>query len=61
LGPDRQEQNRERFTLIAELARLRNLLCQVARNCEQRALPHQATVLVQLIALERQLMKLNPE
>ena len=36
LGPDRRQKQREQFALIAELARARNLLNQIARNFERR-------------------------
>ena len=55
LGPDRQQERREQFSLVAELARARNLLNQIARNSERRMPSQQIEIVSQLIAVERQL------
>jgi len=52
LGPDRRG---EQFALIAELARARILLNQIARNCERLNPSEQIQIVAQLIAVERQL------
>ena len=52
LGPDRRG---EQFAFIAELARARNLLNQIARNSERRMPSEQIQIVAQLIAVERQL------
>ena len=55
LGPDRRQEQTERLTVLAELARARNLLNQIGRNCERQRLPDQIQIVAQLIAVERQL------
>src|SRR5436189_196455 len=40
LRPDRRQKQREQFALIAELARARNLLHQIARNSERGCRPN---------------------
>ena len=57
LGPDRQQVQSERLRVVAELARARNLLDQIARNSERRRPPEQIQIVAQLIAVERQLSK----
>lgn len=59
LGPDRHQQQSERLALIAELARIRNLLLQIARSCECQPPPAHVQVVAHLIAVERQLAKLK--
>ena len=55
LGPDHQQERRGQFALVAELARARNLLNQIARNSERRMPSQQIEIVSQLIAVERQL------
>ena len=55
LGPDRRQEQTERLTVLAELARARSLLNQVARNSERQSPAAQIQVVSQLIAVERKL------
>lgn len=57
LGPDRQQVQSERLRVVAELARARNLLAQIARNSERRRPTEQIQIVAELIAVERQLLK----
>jgi hypothetical protein len=57
LGIDQQQEQTERLRVVAELARARNLLNQIARNSERRTPPDQIQIVAQLIAVERQLSK----
>jgi len=61
LRPDRRQKQREQFALIAELARARNLLHQIARNSERRMPSEQIQIVSQLIAVERQLSNFKKE
>jgi flagellar biosynthesis/type III secretory pathway protein FliH len=55
LGPDTRQIQSEKFAVLAEFTRARNLLNQIARSC-QRQLPLAVIEIVsQLIAVERQL------
>lgn len=57
LGQRREQERIEQLAVLTELARVRNLLTQIARECGRRALPEQIQIVVQLIAVERQLSK----
>ena len=57
LGPDRQQEQKERLIVIAELARARNLLNQIARNSQRQSPATQIQVVSQLLAVERQLSR----
>jgi Trp operon repressor len=57
LGPDRRQVQSERLKIVAELARARNLLNQIARNSERHTPPEQIQIVAQLLAVERQLSK----
>jgi hypothetical protein len=59
LGPDRHQQQSERLALIAELARIRNLLVQIARSSERQPPPAHVQIVTHLIAAERQLANLK--
>jgi hypothetical protein len=59
LGIDRRQEQTERLKVVAELARARNLLNQIARNSERHAPPEQIQIVAQLIDVERQLTKLK--
>jgi hypothetical protein len=59
LGPDRRQLQTERLNFLAEFARARNLLNQIARSSEKRPLPEQFQIVAQLIAVERVLSKLK--
>jgi len=54
LNGDRREEA-DRLSIVAELARARNFLCQIARNSERRPPLEQIQIVAQLIAVERQL------
>ena len=55
LGPDRRQVQTERLTVIAELARVRNLLNQIARNSQRQTPMAQIEIVSHLIALGRKL------
>lgn len=59
LGPDRRQEHSERFAVLSALARARNLLSQIAHDSERRPLPDQLHIVVQLVAVERELSKFN--
>lgn len=59
LGPDRQRQLSDRLPLIAELARIRNMLTQIARLSEARPLSEQVHLVTRLVAVEQQLLKIG--
>lgn len=57
LGMHRQQHRIDQLAVLAELARFRNLLTQIARDCQRRALPEQMQIVFHLVAVERQLSK----
>ncbi len=59
LGPDRRQLQTERLTVLAEFARVRNLLNLVARSSEKRPLPEQFQIVAQLISVERVLLNIK--
>jgi hypothetical protein len=59
LGPDRRQTQSEKFAVLAELTRSRNLLNQIARNCQRLPPLALAEIISQLIAVERQLLSLK--
>lgn len=59
LGPDRKERRSERFGIIAELARIRNLLVQIAQNSLRRPPVDQVMIVSQLVTVERELSKIG--
>lgn len=60
LGMDRREEQFQRLAVIAELARARNVLNQIARSCERRPPTDQIEILAQLIRVEERLFTLKP-
>lgn len=60
LGIDQRQEQFQRLTVIAELARARNVLNQIARSCERRPLMERIEILAQLIRVERQLSTFKP-
>jgi mobilization protein NikA len=60
LGPDRTQRKSERLGLIAELARIRNLLVHIAQNSVRRPPVDQVMIVSQLVTMERELTRLNP-
>ncbi len=58
LGPDRKAEENERLHIVAEVARTRNILNQLARRCATLSGPDQVMMLSQLVAVERQIRKL---
>ena len=60
LGIDQREEQIQRLTVVAELARARNALNQIARSCERRPTVELIEMLAQLIRIERQLSTLKP-
>jgi len=59
LGPDSRQTQSEKFAVVAELTRCRNLLNQIARNCQRLPPLALAEIISQLIAVERQLLNLK--
>ena len=59
LGPDRRQVQNERLRVVAEIARARNVLNQIARNSERCTPPDQIQIVAQLLAVERQLSNLT--
>ena len=59
LGPDRRQIQMERLVILAEFARARNLLNQIARNLQRQPPLEQIEIVSQLIAVERQLLNLR--
>ncbi len=59
LGPDRRQVQSENFTVLAEFARVRNLLNQIARSCQRQPPLALAEIVAHLIAVERQLSTLK--
>jgi len=59
LGVDKRQAQREQLTIIAELTRVRNILNQIARNCERRPGPDQLEIVTHLVRLERELLSFN--
>lgn len=57
LGMCREQERIGQLGVLAELVRARNLLSQIARDCQRRALPEQIQIVFRLIAVERQLSK----
>ena len=55
LDSDRRQEQTDRVSIVAELARIRNLLNQIARNSERRTPPDQIQIVAQLITVERRL------
>jgi len=60
LGPDRQQKISERLGLIAELARIRNLLVHIAQSAARESDLDRAMIVGQLVTVERELARLNP-
>lgn len=58
LGPDRREQQEGRLQLVAELARIRNLLLQIALNSSAGRPLEQVRIIFQLVHLERALSRI---
>ena len=59
LGPDQRQVQTEKFAVVAELARCRNLLNQIARGCRRQPPLTLMEIISQLIAVERQLSNLQ--
>ncbi|HMJ88172.1 MAG TPA: hypothetical protein VK530_00065 [Candidatus Acidoferrum sp.] len=59
LALNHREQQAERLRLIGEVARIRNTLANVARTFELRPLLDQLHIVSRLIAIERELARLN--
>jgi hypothetical protein len=59
LGPDRRIIQAEKFSVVAELARARNVLNQIARNCQRQPTLAVMQIVSQLVAVERQLSNLK--
>lgn len=55
LGFDAPQENRELLMVVAELARARNILNQIARNSERRPLLEQIQIVTALLGVERSL------
>jgi len=58
LGKNQREQKSETLRVVAELARIRNLLVQVARDSVRRPALDQISIVSQLINVERQLTRI---
>lgn len=59
LGPDRQQEQKQRLSLLAEIARVRHALNQIARRCEEQAAIPQLDIVARLVSLERRLVALR--
>jgi hypothetical protein len=59
LGPDRKERKSEHFGIIAELARIRNLLIQIAQNSVRHPPVDQVWLVSQLVTVERELLRIH--
>lgn len=59
LGPDQRQLQTERLTVLAELARARNLLNQIARNSQRQPPLSQIEIISHLIGVERLLSNLK--
>lgn len=55
IGIDQSHEKTERLMVVAEIARARNILNQIARNCERKPLPEQIEILAALLSVERTL------
>lgn len=55
LGPDARQMQSEKFAVLAEFARARNLLNQIARSCRCQPPLAVLEIVSHLIAVERQL------
>lgn len=61
LGPDPRQLQTERLAFIAEFARARNALVQLARNCQRQPPLALIEIISNLVAIERQLSNLKPK
>lgn len=61
LGPDPRQMQTERLAFIAEFARARNAIVQLARNCQRQPPLALIEIISHLIAVERQLSNLKPK
>ena len=61
LGPDPRQLQTERLAYIAEFARARNAIVQLARNCQRQPPLALIEIVAHLIAVERQLSNLKPK
>lgn len=59
LGPDRRQVQSEKFAVLAELTRARNMLNQIARSCQRQPPLAVVEIVSQLIVVERQLSNLK--
>ena len=59
LGPDTRQVQSEKFAVLAEFTRARNLLNQIARSCQRQPPLALAEIVAHLIAVERQLSTLK--
>jgi hypothetical protein len=59
LGPDRRQVQAEKFAVLAESARARNVLNQIARSCQRQPPVAVIEIVSQLIVVERQLSTLK--
>lgn len=59
LGPDPRQIQSEKFAVLAEFTRARNLLNQIARSCQRQPPVAVMEVVTHLIAVERQLSTLK--
>ena len=57
LGPDTRQVQSEKFAVLAEFTRARNLLNQIAQSCQRQPPLAVVEIVSQLIAVERQLSK----
>jgi hypothetical protein len=58
LGKDQREQKSEALRVVAELARIRNLLVLVAQNSVRRPSLDQILIVSQLVNVERELSRI---
>ncbi len=57
LGPDARQEKTDKLIVVAELARIRNTLSQIARNSEWRRSMAQIEIVARLICVERELSR----
>ena len=60
LGPDERQEKTDRLIVVAELARTRNTLNQIARDVERREPTAQIEIVARLVCVERELSKIKP-
>jgi hypothetical protein len=60
LGPDQRQAQNEKLIMLAEMARVRNVLSQIAQSSARVPWEEQIQIVAQLISVERTLTRLKP-